>query len=32
MDAGQVIEQAPPATFFAAPEHQRTRAFLEKIL
>jgi len=32
MDAGQVIEIAPPKEFFARPQHERTRLFLSKIL
>jgi polar amino acid transport system ATP-binding protein len=32
MDAGQVIEIAPPQEFFARPRHERTRLFLSKIL
>jgi general L-amino acid transport system ATP-binding protein len=32
MDAGQIIEAAPPETFFAQPKHARTRAFLGQIL
>ncbi len=32
MDEGTVVEVAPPQTFFAAPRHERTRAFLSKIL
>ncbi|MGN7799562.1 amino acid ABC transporter ATP-binding protein [Leifsonia sp. 22587] len=32
MDAGAVVEVAPPAQLFAAPAHPRTRAFLSKIL
>jgi ABC-type polar amino acid transport system ATPase subunit len=28
MDDGVIIEEAPPATFFTAPEHERTRRFL----
>ncbi len=32
MDAGQIVEIAPPAEFFTAPKHERTRAFLSQIL
>jgi general L-amino acid transport system ATP-binding protein len=32
MDHGQIVEQAPPAEFFANPKHERTKAFLGKIL
>ena len=32
MDAGRIIEHAPPAEFFAAPKHERTRLFLGQIL
>jgi ABC-type polar amino acid transport system ATPase subunit len=32
MDQGQIVEQAPPAEFFARPEHARTRAFLGQLL
>ncbi len=32
MDAGQIVEQAPPEEFFAAPRHARTREFLEQIV
>jgi general L-amino acid transport system ATP-binding protein len=32
MDHGQIVEQAPPAEFFASPKHERTKAFLGKIL
>ncbi len=32
MDAGAIIEVAPPTQLFAAPEHPRTQAFLSKIL
>ena len=31
-DAGQVVEQGPPQQIFSAPEHQRTRAFLDAVL
>jgi general L-amino acid transport system ATP-binding protein len=32
MDEGQIVEQAPPAEFFANPKHERTRDFLAKII
>ncbi len=32
MDEGQIIEMAPPESFFTAPVHARTKAFLSKIL
>ena len=32
MEAGRLIEQAPPAEFFSAPREQRTQAFLQAIL
>jgi general L-amino acid transport system ATP-binding protein len=32
MDAGQILEVAPPAEFFAAPRHERTRQFLAQVL
>ncbi|MBZ7925033.1 amino acid ABC transporter ATP-binding protein [Ensifer adhaerens] len=32
MDGGRIIESGPPASFFDAPRHARTRAFLSKIL
>lgn len=32
MDAGRIVEQAPPAQFFERPEHERTRRFLSQIL
>jgi glutamate transport system ATP-binding protein len=32
MDAGRIIEEAPPDTFFSTPTHQRTKDFLSKIL
>jgi general L-amino acid transport system ATP-binding protein len=32
MDHGQIVEEAPPEAFFANPRHERTRAFLSKIL
>jgi putative glutamine transport system ATP-binding protein len=32
MDDGRIIEEGSPEHFFAAPEHERTRQFLSKIL
>jgi ABC-type polar amino acid transport system ATPase subunit len=32
MDEGQIIEHAPPEKFFAAPDNERTRHFLSRIL
>ena len=32
MAEGQIVEDAPPASFFTAPTHPRTRAFLSRIL
>jgi general L-amino acid transport system ATP-binding protein len=32
MDQGRIVEQAPPAAFFAHPENERTRDFLAKVL
>jgi ABC-type polar amino acid transport system ATPase subunit len=32
MDDGRVVEQGVPAQIFGAPQHERTRAFLSKIL
>ncbi|MBY0257867.1 amino acid ABC transporter ATP-binding protein [Methylobacterium sp.] len=32
MDAGQIVEVAPPEAFFERPEHPRTREFLGRIL
>jgi ABC-type polar amino acid transport system ATPase subunit len=32
MDHGEVVEIAPPQSFFAAPKNERTRAFLGQIL
>jgi general L-amino acid transport system ATP-binding protein len=32
MDAGQIVEIAPPDAFFSNPRHERTRAFLSQIL
>jgi polar amino acid transport system ATP-binding protein len=32
MDAGAVVETGPPAQVLADPQHERTRAFLSKVL
>ncbi len=32
MDQGEIVEAAPPETFFTAPKSERTRAFLGQIL
>ncbi len=32
MDAGRIVETAPPQEFFSAPKESRTRAFLSQIL
>jgi polar amino acid transport system ATP-binding protein len=32
MDGGQILEDGPPSQFFEAPQHERTRTFLSKIL
>jgi ABC-type polar amino acid transport system ATPase subunit len=32
MDAGEIIEQGPPAQIFAAPRHARTASFLARVL
>ena len=32
MDAGQIVEEAPPAKFFSNPEEERTKLFLSQIL
>jgi ABC-type polar amino acid transport system ATPase subunit len=32
MDAGEIVETRPPDEFFTAPESDRARAFLSKIL
>jgi glutamate transport system ATP-binding protein len=32
MDEGLIVEQAKPETFFAAPQSQRAKQFLSKIL
>jgi general L-amino acid transport system ATP-binding protein len=31
-DEGQIVEQAPPAEFFANPKSERTKLFLSQIL
>jgi len=31
MDDGQIIEDGPPAEFFASPRQERTRRFLEAV-
>jgi len=32
MDAGQIVEEAPPDVLFTSPTHERTKAFLSKVL
>ena len=32
MDAGQIVEVAPPKEFFANPKEERTKLFLSQIL
>jgi len=32
LDKGRILEQGPPASLFGAPRHERTRAFLSKVL
>ena len=32
MDAGEIVEIAPPATLLRSPAHERTRAFISKVL
>ena len=32
MDEGEIVEQGSPSEFFTAPKHERTRAFLSRIL
>jgi general L-amino acid transport system ATP-binding protein len=32
MDQGEIVEQSPPAQFFANPESERTKLFLSQIL
>lgn len=31
IDGGKIVEEAPPAEFFGAPKHDRTKAFLSQI-
>ncbi|HBY1353233.1 TPA: amino acid ABC transporter ATP-binding protein, partial [Klebsiella pneumoniae] len=32
IDGGDILEVAPPAEFFAHPQHARARRFLQKVL
>jgi polar amino acid transport system ATP-binding protein len=32
MDGGKIVEQGPPAEFFASPKHPRLQEFLSKVL
>jgi ABC-type polar amino acid transport system ATPase subunit len=32
MNDGEIVEQGPPATLFGAPQHERTRQFLERFV
>jgi len=32
MDDGKIVEEGPPSRIFRAPEHERTRAFLSRII
>ena len=32
MDEGRIVEEAAPAQFFDAPQNQRTKDFLSKVL
>jgi polar amino acid transport system ATP-binding protein len=32
MDDGRIVEQGPPADVLDAPQHERTRSFLSKVL
>jgi ABC-type polar amino acid transport system ATPase subunit len=32
MDAGEIVEEAPPAEFFDTPKSERTKKFLSQIL
>lgn len=32
LDGGRIVEEAPPAEFFAAPQHPRAQAFLGRLL
>jgi ABC-type polar amino acid transport system ATPase subunit len=32
MDAGRIVEEAPPQEFFSNPRHERTRSFLSQVI
>jgi polar amino acid transport system ATP-binding protein len=32
LDDGAILEQGPPQEIFSAPEHERTRQFLRRVL
>lgn len=32
MDNGYIVEEGPPSQIFSAPQHERTKSFLEKVL
>ncbi|MGB3328137.1 MAG: amino acid ABC transporter ATP-binding protein [Thermomicrobiales bacterium] len=32
LDGGAILEQGPPESFFHAPQHERTRQFLERVM
>ena len=32
LDGGRILEEGPPERIFSAPEHPRTRAFLQRII
>jgi len=32
LDAGRILEQGPPDQLFSAPEHERTRTFLQRVV
>jgi general L-amino acid transport system ATP-binding protein len=32
MDAGQIVESNSPTEFFGNPQHERTRAFLSRLI
>ena len=32
MDAGEIVEEAPPETFFQSPSSDRTKQFLSQVL
>ena len=32
MDAGRIVEEGPPETFFSNPRHDRTRSFLSQVI